>query len=184
MATSRAYRISLYKGRVLWANRLLNMIKPEGPLIGVEVGLWKADFAYSILESNSRLSWIAVDPYAPYGRKRRTQPEWDDIHRRVMGKMAPFGDRFKLIRKMSRDAIHDIPDGVDFVFIDGNHDFDVVYDDILEYERKVRVGGILAGHDYIQRVKKAVDRYVEDFNRSLQIDTSFDRFGVFWWEVK
>lgn len=184
MATSRATRINLYKGRVIWANRLLNMIKPEGSLLGVEIGLWKADFAFSILESNKRLSWIAVDPYAPYGRKRRTQPEWDDIHGRVMRKMAPFGDRFKLIRKMSKDAIHDVSDDVDFVFIDGNHDLDVAYNDILIYEKKVRSGGILSGHDYIQRIKKAVDQYVEDFNRPLQVDTSFDHFGVFWWRVE
>jgi len=181
---SKADRISQYEGRVLWANQLLDMIKPEGPLLGVEVGLWKADFAAGILESNNRLSWIAVDPYAPYGRKARKQPEWDNIHKRVMGKMAPFGDRFKLIRKTSKDAIYDIPDGVDFVFIDGNHDLDVAYHDIQEYEKKVRPGGILAGHDYIQRIKKIVDQYAKDFNRPLQISTSFDHYGVFWWEVK
>lgn len=182
--TSKTEKVNQYRGRVLWANRLLNMIKPEGPLLGVEVGLWKADFAVGMLKSNNRLSWIAVDPYSPYGKKKRTQPEWDDIHRRVMGKMSPFGDRFKLIRKISRDAVHDIPDDVDFVFIDGNHDLDVAYNDILEYEKKVRPGGILSGHDYIQRIKKAVDRYAEEFDRALQIDTGFDRFGVFWWEVK
>ena len=47
------------------------------------------------------------------------------------------------------DAVKDFEDGsLDFVYIDGNHDFKNVANDIVEWQKKVRVGGIVAGHDY------------------------------------
>ncbi|MES2199322.1 MAG: class I SAM-dependent methyltransferase [Chlamydiota bacterium] len=49
------------------------------------------------------------------------------------------------------------------MFIDGNHDYDFVKEDIKLWLPKVRAGGILAGHDYdpegkeFSGVKRAVD---------------------------
>jgi predicted O-methyltransferase YrrM len=54
-----------------------------------------------------------------------------------------------LIQKSSMDAVKDIPDeSLDFVFIDANHSYDSVKEDIREWTRKVRKGGIVSGHDY------------------------------------
>ena len=47
------------------------------------------------------------------------------------------------------DATADFADGsLDFVYIDGAHDFKNVACDICEWSKKVRVGGIVFGHDY------------------------------------
>lgn len=54
-----------------------------------------------------------------------------------------------LIRKTSEEAIDDFPDrSLDFVYIDGNHNFGYVAMDLMLWCRKVRKGGIIAGHDY------------------------------------
>ena len=48
----------------------------------------------------------------------------------------------------------------DFVFIDADHKYESVKQDIDDWYPKVRVGGILAGHDYAQTqhgIRKAVD---------------------------
>jgi hypothetical protein len=47
------------------------------------------------------------------------------------------------------DAVKDFKDeSLDFAFIDGNHSFEYVINDIAEWSKKVRVGGIISGHDY------------------------------------
>ncbi len=46
----------------------------------------------------------------------------------------------------------------DAVFIDGDHRYDAVRSDILNWRSRVRPGGILCGHDYNNKdVKRAVD---------------------------
>ena len=179
----RNLRRSAYTDRRDWALRLFHDIKPKGRVVGVEVGLWKADFAKLILDSDPRVYWYGVDPYFEYGKMKRKQPEWDAIYERVMNKMKPFGKRFKMVRKPSSEGFNFIPKKVDFVFIDGNHDEDFVYEDLRLYEPRVRKGGIISGHDYSHRVYMAVDRYVEEYGRKLHVDTSFDPCGVFWWRM-
>jgi len=54
-----------------------------------------------------------------------------------------------LVRKMSMDAISMFQDrSFDFVYIDANHWNPYVTDDIVAWSKKVRRGGIVAGHDY------------------------------------
>ena len=66
------------------------------------------------------------------------------------------------IKKLSMDAVSDFDDGFfDIVYIDGNHLYDAVVEDINGYLPKVKNGGIICGHDYwttgIVDPKKAVD---------------------------
>lgn len=53
-----------------------------------------------------------------------------------------------ILRKSSLEALADVPDEVDLVFIDGNHSYSYVLQDIEHWFPKVRRGGILSGHDY------------------------------------
>ena len=39
-------------------------------------------------------------------------------------------------------------ESLDFVFIDGNHEYDFVFSDIKNWLPTVKCGGVLAGHDY------------------------------------
>ncbi len=71
--------------------------------------------------------------------------------------MSKFGNKVFFIKKFSDDAVNDIPKDMDFIYIDGNHDWEYVKSDIENYFKKVRIGGILAGHDInIPDVLKAV----------------------------
>ena len=47
---------------------------------------------------------------------------------------------------------------LDFVYIDGNHNFKNVANDIVEWSKKVRVGGIVSGHDF--KRQKAGSSYI------------------------
>ena len=60
------------------------------------------------------------------------------------------------------DAVKTFEDGsLDFVFIDGNHAFEYVTEDIAEWSKKVRKGGIISGHDYF-RSRSGVYIHVKD----------------------
>jgi predicted O-methyltransferase YrrM len=52
-----------------------------------------------------------------------------------------------LIQKLSFDASANVPEEVDFIFIDGDHTFEGVEKDWQIYSKKVKWGGIIALHD-------------------------------------
>lgn len=66
----------------------------------------------------------------------------------------------------SKEAAEHIPDGsLDFCFVDGNHAYKYVKEDIRLYLPKVKKGGLFGGHDIDLKndVKKAVDETFDDF---------------------
>lgn len=67
---------------------------------------------------------------------------------------------------------------IDFVFIDGLHDFINVYNDIELWYSKVKPGGIVSGHDVHNPyfgVRVAVDKFVSENNKMCAIDEN-----IFW----
>ena len=62
------------------------------------------------------------------------------------------------IIKKSEDAIDDVTEKIDFLFIDGSHKYDDVLKDFILWSPKVRDGGIVAFHDSynIEDVRKVV----------------------------
>lgn len=66
--------------------------------------------------------------------------------------------------RKSAEVVKNIKDGsLDLVFIDGDHSYDAVKHDIMEWGKKVRNGGLLCGHDYShthEGVIRAVDELI------------------------
>ncbi len=55
------------------------------------------------------------------------------------------------------DALEDFEDNsLDFVYIDGDHNFKHISEDIYEWTKKVRSGGIVSGHDYLILFQKQI----------------------------
>lgn len=80
----------------------------------------------------------------------------------------------RLIRKSSVEASKDFKDGsLDFVFIDAGHTYEEVKEDIEAWYPKVRKGGIVSGHDYVEYqnfgVIKAVDEFVKAKKKKLEL---------------
>jgi len=64
----------------------------------------------------------------------------------------------------------------DFVYIDGNHKYNHVKEDILKWLPKVNPNGVIAGHDYnhaYEGVIKAVDEIFSKDNIQLFPDSSW-----------
>lgn len=95
--------------------------------------------------------------------------------------------RIQIIRKPSLEAVKDIEDmSLDMVYIDANHQYDFIRQDISAWIHKVKDGGILAGHDYgctWSGVTQAVNQFVKDCNLELHVQCQ-DRLVQDWWFVK
>jgi hypothetical protein len=72
-------------------------------------------------------------------------------------KMAAYPHVIK-VRKLSTVAFKDFADdSLDALYIDGNHEYKNVCKDIAYWYPKVKMGGIISGHDYYENIKLAVD---------------------------
>jgi SAM-dependent methyltransferase len=142
---------------ILECNRpiMADVFRELGFILGVEVGVAKGEHAELLCKANPDLHLFCIDPwvgYQGYGDfKTGTLQEFYEIAR---ARLKPYN--CTIIRKFSMDAVGDFKDKLlDFVYIDGAHDFRNVADDICEWVKKVRPGGIVYGHDY----KRAVGNY-------------------------
>jgi len=151
--------------------KLVKLFRDEGFTKGAEIGVSGGRFTHHLCKLIPGLSMVCVDPYETYrgykwgGRQERHDNHYNEFFERNAG----FD--VKLLKMTSMDGLHHVPDGsLDFVYIDGNHDFDHCMQDIIEWSKKVKRGGIVSGHDYYDfkyaGVKLAVDTYVKAHNIS------------------
>jgi hypothetical protein len=103
------------------------------------------------LKGNPNLKLFSIDPWKvnddyPYQTK---QSVFDKSYSETRTRLAPFKNS-QIIRKFSLDAVRNFVDNsLDFVYIDASHLFQSVTNDICEWLKKVRVGGIISGHDFL-----------------------------------
>jgi hypothetical protein len=124
--------------------------------ICVEIGTWEGGFTQSILEKCSVTKVYCVDPYKhfdnseyPDAINRLSQSEFDDKFNSVRNTLtSQFNNKVTFIRETSTIASNQFPDeSVDFVYIDGNHDYKYVLNDIQAWYPKVKKGGYICGDD-------------------------------------
>src|SRR3989344_1243648 len=124
-------------------------------LIGVEIGVYKAEHAESLLRSLLIKKIFLIDPYDLYSQynegKRHygiDQTPLDLAEKEAMERLKKYSDKIVWIKSMSSDCLNEIPEELDFVYIDGNHQRPFIDEDINYYYPKLKRGGILGGHDY------------------------------------
>lgn len=114
---------------------------------GAEIGVYKGEFTEKLCQAGLRVH--GIDPWIVYDNYRKHPKElaYDELMKVSVERLAPYD--FRLIKRTSMEALKYIPDeSLDFVYIDGNHSLPYISEDIYEWSRKVRVGGIISGHDY------------------------------------
>ena len=69
------------------------------------------------------------------------------------------------------DAAKEIdPSSLDFAYIDADHSFDFVIEDIIHWSNRVRSGGVVACHDYHHGRNVDVVYAVDAYTRAHHID--------------
>lgn len=152
-----------------------------------EIGVFRGDNAVTLLRHLPIQYLIGVDPYKRYNDfdknlANKTGPmakaNLDEVKNQMLKKMEEFKDRFRLMTLFSdlASACFD-PESFDFVFIDGNHIYSYVYVDIKSWLPLVKRGGIIAGHDYVDKRNYGVIRAVNE----LLPDHKINKKAKVWW---
>ena len=160
-------------------------------IVGVEVGVSHGNLSVALLTSLPQLKLYMVDPYenleeganptmfvtsgqAKMERECATNATLFAESRREVLQMFSVPAAVYLANKMT----------IDFVFVDANHMYDPVKEDIEAWYPLIRQGGVISGHDYNGMgdkrkgwgVKRAVD---EKFGSKVNV-----LHGLVWWVEK
>lgn len=147
---------------------LAALINENGYRTGIEIGVKSGRNIDETLCLCPGFVWHAIDPWDftpdyrhwPASHHHRHEIRFNAVMARWPGQV------FK--HKTTSSRVHHLFDdaSVDIVFLDGDHSYSGVNQDINLYLPKVRPGGIISGHDYgnpdkanhvLAGVKKAVD---------------------------
>jgi len=117
-------------------------------VVGVEVGVDEGEHANRIL-----LEWANV-------KKLYLVDPINNIHDRFKSE----GGRVEFIHEYSWEGSKRFDDSsLDFVYLDGNHSKDAVDGDLRLWYPKLKVGGVICGHDYSSNPENDVNRAVAEF---------------------
>jgi hypothetical protein len=162
---------------------LLNNMGLNGS--GVELGTFKGQFSKIILD-NWGGSLFMVDVWRPLSQEeyddQSNHANHSDAYSVAMENTREHAERAHMLRCKGEIAANLFTDeSLDFAYIDANHTYEAVLDDIALWYPKVKSGGILAGHDY---VKLKYDESVKNIPLMLWNDETPDEsyyagmFGV------
>jgi len=133
--------------------------------LGIEVGvqrgilakksldLWPSCEEYKLVDL-----WGMEDGYVePGGHEKKEQAGWlrQAKHRMKLLKRDTVPEFFIMRSTEAAKQLKD--DYFDYVYLDARHDYCAVMEDIEHYYPKLRAGGVLGGHDYID-AQYAIDR--------------------------
>jgi hypothetical protein len=164
---------------------LLNDLGLTG--IAAEIGVQKGVYSKVLLDNWQGQKVYLVDAWRQFGTGREDfdnpDPNGQLLHFSETFKATYFHyDRAVIIKELSVEAAKLFPDKFfDFVYIDAAHDVENVQKDLNAWFRKVKCGGIFAGHDYydghVHLKNERVDEYVENRVKSV-VDSFFAKLGL------
>lgn len=146
----------------------LVLLNDKKNLIGVEIGVQAGHNAKWMLENLDIQKLYLIDSYGEFRCNNNKPIDDGGLHpaslenKEVCKKrLKKWEDKIEYIYKYSFDAIDDLEkQSVDFIYIDGDHRYEILIKD-LEYISKIKLGGLLCGHDWaFPSVKKAVSEFV------------------------
>ncbi len=161
---------------------------PEGIKTFVEVGVYLGDNAVDVLrELSIEKTWL-IDTWGENGFFLCDMRNLDDgncIYEEIKERFRTeiSQNKVEILRMDNREAANHIPNDLDLVYIDANHEYEEVKKDLEAWYPKVRKGGIFSGDDYhyYEGVVKAVDEFVSEHpGINLQIGNSKTQ----WWFIK
>lgn len=124
---------------------------PNG--FGAEIGTLRGEFSKTLLSTWSGTLymidvWRSLD-YSDYVDSNNHGFLEDKVYEDAMNNIRGFEDRGIMVRATSEIASKMFQDeSLDFVYIDANHAYDFVKQDIELWFPKVKKGGYICGHDY------------------------------------
>lgn len=139
--------------------------------IGVEIGVAEGWYSDQIMQLGKVDEMYGVDPYTPHQgyRDYTRETTYNRLKTNAHNRLDKYPNYYFLEQFSTRAADSFDNDSLDFVYIDGDHSYESVTQDIKTWMKKLKPGGIIAGDDYIRSdrdkrfydVIRSVDEYVE-----------------------
>lgn len=173
--------------------RLLEALSLRGT--GAEIGVQEGLFSQQILTYWGGKRLISIDAWEQFDEDEYLdianvdQETQDERYRLTQQGLAVFGSRSEVWKCRSIEAASRIEDrSLDFVYLDARHDYAAVLEDLAAWVPKVKPGGLIAGHDYLDGhlpegefgVKRAVDEYFSNMQLTVR-STMFDEPWKTWY---
>jgi GR25 family glycosyltransferase involved in LPS biosynthesis len=164
--------------------QIVDSLPSDSPTHIVEIGCWKGKstsyMAVEIANSGKPIRFDAIDHFkgspehhnnlAPLNPSILALQSFTTFNE-YQNNIKPVAQYVNTVVQSSSIAVLKYEnESLDFVFIDGSHDYDSVREDILNWLPKIKPGGMIAGDDYSNEwsgVMKAVD---EQFQEIVMLD--------------
>jgi len=156
----------------------------EKGAVFVEVGVWKgksaAFMAVEIANSGKKIDFYAVDHFQGSPEHQNDQIVRDNALKDECYKnLEPVSKFIKMLPIPSVEAAKMFEDeSLDFVYIDGAHEYDPLVADIDAWFPKVKSGGIFAGDDYGNGTHPNVKTVIDARFPNATVE------GIVWWIKK
>lgn len=111
--------------------------------IGAEIGVFEGKYSECICKANPGVELYCVDSWLNYDDFFIGGME--EAEQKAKERLKNYNCHF--LHMTSVEALSHVP-ALDFVYIDGNHEFPYVAMDVAFWSKKVKTGGIVSGHDY------------------------------------
>lgn len=166
---------------------ILNALNLMGE--GVEIGVKQGVFSENLLRIWKGGKLYSIDPWKYFPEEEYvdisnvSQQIHDQYYAETIQRLKTFGKRSEVMRYTSKEASIYFEDRqLDFVYLDAQHHYKAVKEDIELWYPKIKKGGILAGHDYLDGtreegvfgVKSAVDEFRYSINLRLLLTDGKD----------
>jgi hypothetical protein len=129
-----------------------NILNEIDAKVGVEVGVFKGQFSKIVLDQWQGKLYM-IDPWRPLGDEYEdasNHKNHADAYERTMENIRGYEERAFMIRSLAEDVVDLFPDNsLDYIYIDANHAYEYVKQDIKLWYPKLKSGGLFAGHDYL-----------------------------------
>ena len=149
------------------------------PISAVEVGVDRGDNALSILQNVPIRKMYLIDPYVIFFEKSSNMGRNDDFPKTefvAKEKLEAYKDKCIWLKQRS-DEVNLSP--VDFVYVDGSHEYENVINDLDYFWSILNPGGILSGHDW---QSPGVRRAVQEFSKKMNLKINLQKPD--WWFEK
>lgn len=148
-------------------------------LKSVEVGVLNGDYSekiYNYYRNKFDFEFYLVDPWKSFSDY--DQKTLDQCYKNVINKFKNI-KKVKILKQTSEQASKKfLMQSLDFVYIDGNHEYNYVLKDLRLWFPKLRSHGILFGDDYSRSygVHKAVNKFAFDNKLSVKFSDNYKQY--------
>ncbi len=165
----------------------IKTVQRMNDLTVAEIGVWKGDHARTLQNQLDIDHLYLIDSYEDYNgyadlNEPRSSHRLKHAKREARARLAEY-DNITWIERRSENASDHLSESLDYVYVDGNHAYEYVLNDIQTYYSLLRPGGVLAGHDFSGEWPGVVEAVVE-FSKTEGIPFRLEDPGTDWFFIK